>query len=185
MWTTVSFRHCLFSPTERAPGSHCARGLVRITAGSEVYWWKKHVFPGPGIEPRLISCPSRILASIQPITNNTELLLASLKTDISHKLKGCSITCQADPEGRYKLEICPYSNPGLKAGGQWATRSGHFTPRKRPRTHCTGGWMGPRAGLDGSGRSPPLAFEPRTLQPDASRYTSYTIPFGIFTVLLC
>ena len=23
-------------------------------------------------------------------------------------------------------------------------------PRKRPCTHCTGGWMGPRAGLDGA-----------------------------------
>ena len=24
-----------------------------------------------------------------------------------------------------------------------------FYPRERRRTHCTGGWVGPRAGLDG------------------------------------
>ena len=25
-------------------------------------------------------------------------------------------------------------------------------PRERPGTHCTGGWVGPRAGLDGLGK---------------------------------
>jgi hypothetical protein len=35
-------------------------------------------------------------------------------------------------------------------GGEWsASRSGRFTPGERaPGTHCTGGWVGPRAGLD-------------------------------------
>ena len=28
-------------------------------------------------------------------------------------------------------------------------------PRERPGTHCTGGWVGPRAGLEGCGKSPP------------------------------
>ena len=26
-------------------------------------------------------------------------------------------------------------------------------PRERPFTHCIGGWVGPRAGLDGCGKS--------------------------------
>ena len=30
-----------------------------------------------------------------------------------------------------------------------------FYPRKRPGTHCTGGWVGPRAGLDRWGKSRP------------------------------
>ena len=44
-------------------------------------------------------------------------------------------------------------------------------PRERPGTHCTGGWVGPRAGLDrcGKSRSPP-GFDRRTVQPVASRY---------------
>ena len=50
-------------------------------------------------------------------------------------------------------------------------------PRERPGTHCTGGWVGPRAGLDGRKISPPSGFDPRTVQPVASRYTEYaTLP---------
>jgi hypothetical protein len=35
-------------------------------------------------------------------------------------------------------------------GGEWsASRLGHIAPRERaPGTHCTGSWVGPRAGLD-------------------------------------
>ena len=37
-----------------------------------------------------------------------------------------------------------------------------------PGTHCTGGWVGPMAGLDGCGKSrPPPDFDPRTVQPVA------------------
>jgi hypothetical protein len=38
-------------------------------------------------------------------------------------------------------------------------------PRKRPGTHCTGSWVGPRTGLDGckNSRSPP-GFDPLTAQ---------------------
>ena len=45
-------------------------------------------------------------------------------------------------------------------------------PRERPGTHCIGGWVGPRAGPDGCGKSrPPPVLDPRTVQPVASRYT--------------
>jgi hypothetical protein len=47
-------------------------------------------------------------------------------------------------------------------------------PGNRPGTHCVGGWVGR------SGRlrkiSPPPGFDPRTVQPVASRYTDYAIP---------
>ena len=46
-----------------------------------------------------------------------------------------------------------------------------FYPRERPDTHCTGGWVGPRAGLDGGKSHPPPGFDPRTFQPVASPYT--------------
>ena len=32
-------------------------------------------------------------------------------------------------------------------------RHGHFTPGKRPGTHCVGSWVGSKAGLDGCGKS--------------------------------
>jgi hypothetical protein len=37
--------------------------------------------------------------------------------------------------------------------------------------------VGPRAGVDGCEKSrPPLGFDPRTVQPVASRYTDRAIP---------
>jgi len=45
-------------------------------------------------------------------------------------------------------------------------------PGRRPGTHCIGGWMGPRAGLDGRGKSrPPSVFDPRTVQPGAKTFS--------------
>ena len=42
---------------------------------------------------------------------------------------------------------------------------------KRPSAHFTGGWVGPKAGLDGCGKSRfPPGFDPRTVQPVTRRY---------------
>jgi hypothetical protein len=49
-------------------------------------------------------------------------------------------------------------------------------PRERPSTHCTGGSVGPRAVLDGCGKSrPPPGFDTRTVQQVAIRYTDWVI----------
>jgi hypothetical protein len=45
-----------------------------------------------------------------------------------------------------------------------------LSPGKRRGTHCIGGCVGPRAGLDGCGKS---RFDSRTAQPVASRFTDY------------
>ena len=43
--------------------------------------------------------------------------------------------------------------------------------RERAGIHCMGGWVVPRAGLDGCGKSRPTqGFDPRTVQPVASHY---------------
>jgi hypothetical protein len=63
------------------------------------------------------------------------------------------------------------------AGGEWsASRSGRFTSRKRgPSTHCIGGWVDPRAGLDNLEKREfltLLGLELRPIvQPVASHYT--------------
>jgi hypothetical protein len=45
-------------------------------------------------------------------------------------------------------------------------------PRERTGTHCMEGWVVFRTGLDRSGKSRPTpGFDPRTVQPVASRYT--------------
>jgi hypothetical protein len=50
-------------------------------------------------------------------------------------------------------------------------------PRERLGNHCKGGWVCPRARLDGCGksRSPPV-FDFRTIQPVARCYTDWSIP---------
>ena len=53
-------------------------------------------------------------------------------------------------------------------------------PRERAGTHCTGGWVGPRTGLDKCGKSRPApGFDPRTVHPVASRYTDCSIPADV------
>ena len=58
-------------------------------------------------------------------------------------------------------------------------RAVSVTPRERPGTHCTGGWMDPRAGMDRCGKSRPYRhpIPGRTVQLVANRYTDYaTLP---------
>jgi hypothetical protein len=60
-------------------------------------------------------------------------------------------------------------------------------PQERPGTHCTGGRVGPRAGLDRCGKiSPPPGFDPRIVQPVASHYTDYAArpTATVFTVII-
>jgi hypothetical protein len=62
----------------------------------------------------------------------------------------------------------------MRVGGQLHAPAA-LPSGKKPGTHCVGGWVGPRAGLDGWGKSPPPPpeFDSRTVQPVASRYTGY------------
>jgi hypothetical protein len=43
-------------------------------------------------------------------------------------------------------------------------------PRERPDTHCTGGWVGPRTGLDGWNNLVPTEIPSRAVEPAVSRY---------------
>ena len=52
---------------------------------------------------------------------------------------------------------------------------GRFTPGERSDTYFIGGWVGPRAGLDGCGKSRPTMIRSRTVQSEGSRYTDYSI----------
>jgi len=59
-------------------------------------------------------------------------------------------------------------------------------PRKRPGTHCLGGWVDPRAVLDGCGKfcpPPPPGLVPPPLKPLPGRYTNQAIPFPNFPLI--
>ena len=68
-----------------------------------------------------------------------------------------------------RVEVQLYSSKtSALEGGEWsAARPGPTLPPGKTPAHCTGGWVGPRAGLDGWKISPPPppGFDPRTVQP--------------------
>ena len=66
---------------------------------------------------------------------------------------------------------------GARWGG-WSTPGpAALPPGKRRGTHRTGGWVGPRAGLDGRRRSRPSpGFDHLIVQPVASRCTDWANP---------
>jgi hypothetical protein len=75
------------------------------------------------------------------------------------------------PEGGRGIALL-FLDLGARRGWVISTTPRPLYPRERHGTHYTGGWVGPRAGLDGCGKSrPPPGFDPRTVQPVASRYT--------------
>jgi hypothetical protein len=77
----------------------------------------------------------------------------------------------------YYYKKVTFLNLGAIWGGWSTPRSGRLNPRERPGTHCIGGWVGPRAGLDGCEKPhPPPGFDPRTVQSVESRYTDCAIP---------
>ena len=50
-------------------------------------------------------------------------------------------------------------------------------PRERPGIHCIEAWVSFRVSLDVCGNTrPPPGFDPRTVQPVASRYTDLATP---------
>ena len=48
----------------------------------------------------------------------------------------------------------------LEGGELSAARPGRTLPPERPGAHSTGGWVGPRAGLEGRKISSPPGFDP-------------------------
>ena len=63
----------------------------------------------------------------------------------------------------------------MEVGGQRHAPAA-LPPGRRTDTHCIGGWVDPRAGLDGCRKSHPTPeFDPRTVHPVASRYTDWAM----------
>ena len=52
----------------------------------------------------------------------------------------------------------PFHDHGTKRGEGQRHAPAALYSRERPGTHCTGGWVGPRAGLDMCGKSPPTGI---------------------------
>jgi hypothetical protein len=79
-------------------------------------------------------------------------LLSAAKTVLNYysTLKVHPRTLYEGPEGGQRYSSTLPLTSALDKGGWSTPRAGHFTPRERPCTYCTGGWVGPRAGLEGA-----------------------------------
>jgi hypothetical protein len=68
------------------------------------------------------------------------------------------------------------------------TRPRFSLGERTPGTHCTGGWVGPRAGLDNEARgkilSPLPGIEPRSPGRPARSQTLYCLSYPAHTVML-
>ena len=75
------------------------------------------------------------------------------------------------PEGEQCIALL-FLQPRRKMGWVFNATPRPLFPRERPGTHCTGGWVGPRAGLDVCGKSRLIpGFDQPTVQPVGNRYT--------------
>jgi hypothetical protein len=82
-------------------------------------------------------------------------ILTTTGTSAHLKVKVQPITDHKGPEVEKKYS-CTLSLTAALDGYWWSTpRPGRFTPGQRPSTHFTLGWVGPRAGLEGCGKSRP------------------------------
>jgi len=68
------------------------------------------------------------------------------------------VTGPGGPIGGVEVQL-NFSLTSALEGGVWsASRPGRLYLRERPGTHCTGGWVGPGAGLDRCGKSRPTGI---------------------------
>jgi hypothetical protein len=92
------------------------------------------------------------------------------------------------PEGPEGVRGIPILFLDLGAGMGWvvSTTPRPLYPRERPGTHCTGGWVGPRAGLDVCEKFVPTEIRSpdRPARSQSLYRLSYPGPFGKCTNFL-
>jgi len=59
-----------------------------------------------------------------------------------------------------------------------------FYPRERPGTHYLGGWVGPRVGLDGCGKSRPNGIRSQDRPARSERCTNWAIPAPVISIVV-
>jgi hypothetical protein len=91
--------------------------------------------------------------------------------------------------GRVDVEVRTFLNSVL-AGGEWSnSRPCRFTPGERAYgSHCIGGWVGPRAGLDDVEKRkflPPPGLELQALCRPARSQSLYRLRYAVFYDTKC
>ena len=100
--------------------------------------------------------PNLFLYNIMLVLSHDFLSGLSPRSFNTKPCKGKMFPLQARLWPRRCVEVYLYSSMTTALeGGEWsAAHPDLHYPRERPGTHCTGGWVGPRAGLNGRKISP-------------------------------
>jgi hypothetical protein len=72
---------------------------------------------------------------------------------------------------------------GTRRGEGSSSHRGRSLPRERPGTHCAGGWVGPRAGLDRCGKSRPTWI--RSPDRPARCQSLYRLSYPVHCICVC
>ena len=118
------------------------------------------------IKVHLLVSEMYIHSNVLKLESNKLESIKSVKVTLVHALRLCT-DCMAC-RGSRSIDL-PFHDHGTTrgVGGQRHAPAALY-PHKRPGTHCTGGCVDPRAGLDRCGKCHlPRGFDPRTVQPVA------------------
>jgi hypothetical protein len=85
----------------------------------------------------------------------TQFTICNSVLSSAGKGKGHPITRHEGTEREYRCSYVLSLTSALGGGGWSMPAPAALPPGTRPGTHCTGGWVGPRDGLDGCGKSQP------------------------------
>ena len=90
----------------------------------------------------------------RPLQGFLNVYIVKVKCTLVQALRLCTGRTAHTESGRIALV---FLDRGTRRGwGVSVTPRPLFTPWRRPGTHCTGGWVGPRARLDRCGKSRPV-----------------------------
>jgi hypothetical protein len=134
---------CLFHLHRWCKQEHCLRHL----------WKWNRVFrnvgtsnSGAGDSPKINNtCSfSNVVFSCHLFWQN---LLVSSALSVQNRVKRYPVTGPEGPEGGRGIALL-FLDLGTRRGWVVSVTPRPLYPRERPGTHCTGGWVGPRAGLN-------------------------------------
>jgi hypothetical protein len=94
------------------------------------------------------------------------------------KGKDHPVTGHQGPRGGSRGTALPSLDLGVRRGWVVTTTPRPLYPRERPGTHCTGSWVGPRAGLDvftrhGVYQPPPFSAEVKQVVSSFLAWSTY------------
>jgi hypothetical protein len=128
-----------------------------IAIGTVVLWQHSditdsrhtHSHLQPVAQYLLFTSPTRFDHRTCPSSGNYKLLsLKRARTSGSQRANGIKCTCWCLSVIIHAKIALPFLDLGTRRGWMVSTTPRPLYPRERPGTHCTGGWVGPRADLN-------------------------------------